>query len=118
MMAADDSFHYEIEHTQLPQSEVLDSRGNQVTTIRCHGRLVAVYRDRVQEIFQHTAFRGHIYFDLNDVTYLDSSGLGALVRLKFHALKEGGGVSVTFVNMGPRVLQMMKITNLVEWLSS
>ena len=117
-MAADDSFHYEIEYSEIPPSEGLGSRGNRVTTIRCHGRLVAQTRDHLAEVFRHTAFRGHIYIDLNDVNYLDSAGLGALVRLKFSAMKDSGGVSVKFVNIGPRVMQMLKITNLLEWFSS
>lgn len=116
-MAADDSFHYEIEYSEIPRSEVLDSRGEKVTTILCHGRLVGSARDQVEDIFKHTAFKGHIYIDLNDVSYLDSAGLGSLVRLKFSAVKEGG-VSVKFVNVGPRVMQMLKITNLLEWFSS
>jgi anti-anti-sigma factor len=116
-MAADDVFHYEIEYSEIPRSEILDSRGSKVTTVRCHGRLVAQARDRIQEIFQHTAFQGHIYIDLDDVSYLDSAGLGALVRLKFSAAKESG-VSVKFVNIGARVMQLLRITNLLEWFSS
>lgn len=116
-MAADDAFHYEIEYSEIPRSETLDARGSKVTTVRCHGRLVVQARDHVEDIFRHTAFKGHIYIDLNDVSYMDSAGLGALVRLKFSALKDSG-VSVTFVNIGPRVMQMLKITNLLEWFSS
>jgi anti-anti-sigma factor len=93
-----------------------DSLGNKVTTVRCHGRLVAQTKDRLEEVFEHTAFRGHIYIDLDDVSYLDSAGLAALVRLKFSALREGG-VSVKLVNVGPRVMQLLRITHLWEWFS-
>jgi anti-anti-sigma factor len=117
MMPADDSFHYEIGYAEIPPSEGRDSRGSKVTTIWCHGRLVSQYKDQIQDIFQHTALHGHIYFDLNDVTYLDSAGLGALVRVKFQALKQDG-VSVKLVNVGPRVMQMLKVTNLLQWFSS
>src|SRR5580658_1679320 len=116
-MAADDSFHYEIEYSQISASELPSALGSKVTTIRCHGRLAAGTRDRIEDVFHHTAFRGPIYIDLNDVSYMDSAGLGALVRLKFSAIRDGG-VRVTFVNVGPRVLQMLKITNLLEWFSS
>jgi len=78
--------------------------------------LVAQTKDRLEEIFQHTAFRGHIYIDLDDVSYVDSAGLGALVRLKFSALREGG-VSVKLVNVGSRVMQLLRITHLLEWFS-
>ncbi len=113
---ADDSFQYDIEYTERPPTDPWDSLGNKVTTVRCHGRLVAQTKDRLEEIFQHTAFRGHIYIDLDDVSYVDSAGLGALVRLKFSALREGG-VSVTLVNVGPRVMQLLRITHLWDWFS-
>jgi anti-anti-sigma factor len=93
-----------------------DSLGNKVTTVRCHGRLVAQTKDRLEEVFEHTAFRGHIYIDLDDLSYLDSAGLAALVRLKFSALREGG-VNVKLVNVGPRVMQLLRITHLWEWFS-
>jgi len=117
MTPADDFFHYEIEYSQIPRSEAPGPRGDRVTTIRCHGRLVARHRDQIEAIFQRTAFHGHIYFDLNDVSYMDSAGLGMLVRVKFSALKDEG-VSVKFVNIGPRILQMLRITNLLEWFQS
>ena len=116
-MHADDTFHYEIEHTELPATDVRDSLGNQVTTVRCHGRLVAQTKGHLEHVFRQTAFRGHIYIDLDDVSYVDSSGLAALVRLKFSALREGG-VSVKLVNVGPRVMQLLRITHLWEWFSS
>jgi hypothetical protein len=40
-MAIEDTFRYEYEYSEVPESEVLDSRGNKVTTIKCHGKLLA-----------------------------------------------------------------------------
>lgn len=116
-MDADNTFHYEVEHTELPATDVRDSLGNQVTTVRCHGRLVAQTKGHLEEVFRHTAFRGHIYIDLDDVSYVDSAGIAALVRLKFSAAREGG-VSVKLVNVGPRVMRLLRITRLWEWFSS
>jgi anti-sigma B factor antagonist len=116
-MAPQDSFHYEFEYSELDPKEVMDSRGSKVTTVKCHGRLVAETRDQIEKIFQRTPFKGHIFIDLSDVQYVDSAGLGALVRLKASAVKEGG-VSVKLVHIGPRVMQLLKITNLMEWFSS
>jgi anti-anti-sigma factor len=116
-MAADDTFHYDIEYSAVDRSQALDARGSKITTIRCHGRLVAETREKLEAVFQQTAFQGHIYIDLGDVSYMDSAGLGALIRLKLHALKDGG-VSVKFVQIGPRVMQLLKIANLLEWFSS
>jgi hypothetical protein len=39
------------------------------------------------------------------------------MRLKLSAIKQGG-VSVKFVQMTPRVMQLLSIANLTEWFSS
>jgi anti-anti-sigma factor len=111
------SFHYEIEKSELDKSEALDSRGNQVTTIKCHGKLVAENRSQLEEIFKAHPFSGRIVVDLSDVDYIDSAGLGALMRLKLSAIKQGG-VSVNYVQMTPRVMQLLSIANLTDWFSS
>lgn len=116
-MAPQGSFHYDIEHSEIDPSEDLDSRGTKVTTFKCHGKLVVETRDQIEEMFKQHPFRGRIVIDLSDVSYIDSAGLGALIRLKMSAIKEPG-VSVSFVEMTPRVLQLLKITNLTDWFSS
>jgi anti-anti-sigma factor len=116
-MKADDTFHCEVEHSELPATDVRDSLGNKVTTVRCHGRLVMQTKGHLENVFRHTAFRGHIYIDLDDVSYLDSAGLAALVRLKFSAAREGG-VNVKLMNVGPRVMRLLRITHLLEWFAS
>lgn len=116
-MASDGDFYYEIEHSEVDQSEALDTRGTQVTRIKCHGRLVIETRHKIEEMFKTTPFHGRIVIDLSDVNYVDSAGLGALIRLKMSAIKEGG-VSVSFVEMTPRIMQLLKITNLADWFSS
>lgn len=114
---AEGPFHYEFEYSEVDPSEVLDSRGSKVTTVKCHGDLLAESRYKLDEMFRDTPFKGRIVIDLSDVNYVDSAGLGALMRLKLHAIKEGG-VSVQFVQMTPRVMQLLKIAQLVDWFSS
>ncbi len=116
-MAQGRSFSYEFEYSEVDKSEDLDSRGTKVTTVKCHGDLVAETRDRLEEAFKETPFKGRIVMDMSDVNYVDSAGLGALMRLKLHAIKEGG-VSVKFVQMTPRVLQLLKLSNLTDWFSA
>ena len=60
---------------------------------------------------------GRIVIDLGDLNYLDSSGLGALVGLKVSAIKQGFG-TVELVDMTPRVLDLLRITNLLQLFSS
>jgi anti-sigma B factor antagonist len=103
-MEPDKSFRYELEHSE-------------VTTVKCHGRLVIETRDQLAKIFKETPFQGRIVFDLGDVNYMDSAGLGALIKLKLSADKHGG-VSVNFVNMTPRTMQLLKVSNLTDWFAS
>lgn len=112
-MASDGTFNYEIEQSTNP-----DEHGNKLTTIKCHGRLVAENRDQVQEMVQPlTPLSGRIMIDLSDVNYLDSAGLGALIRLKMHAMKQGY-CKMEFVQMTPRIMQLLNLTNLTQWFSS
>jgi anti-anti-sigma factor len=60
---------------------------------------------------------GRIVIDLGDLNYLDSSGLGALVGLKVTAVKQGL-VILEFVNMTPRVMELLRISNLVQTFAS
>jgi len=54
--------------------------------------------------------------DLGGVNYLDSSGLGAMVSLKVSALKQGF-CTLEFVEMTPRVMELLRISNLTQMLS-
>ena len=116
-MSPKEAFHYEIEYSEVDPSEAMDSRGNKQTTVKCHGSIVAENRDQIEGIFKQTPFHGRIVMDLSDVHYIDSAGLGALIRLKLSAAKEGG-VSVKFVDMTPRIAQLLHIANLTQWFSS
>jgi anti-anti-sigma factor len=60
---------------------------------------------------------GRIVIDLSDVAYLDSSGLGSLVGLKVSAVKEGY-CRLELVNMSPRVMELLRITNLAQMFST
>jgi len=111
------TFGYEFEYSEVDPSEAMDSRGNKVTTVKCHGDLVLETRSQLEQMFKETPFHGRIIIDLSDVNYLDSAGLGALVRLKLSAVIESG-VSVKFVKMAPRVMQLLRLSNLVEWFSA
>jgi anti-anti-sigma factor len=116
-MASTSSFHYEIEESEVDKSQDLDSRGNKLTTVKCHGQLVAETRGQLEEIFKVHPFQGRIVIDLADVSYVDSAGLGALIRLKLSAVKHGA-VSVEYVQMTPRIMQLLKLSHLTEWFSS
>jgi len=48
---------------------------------------------------------------------MDSPGLGALIRLRLSAVKQGG-VSVKFGHITPRVMQILSIAHLTGWFTS
>jgi anti-anti-sigma factor len=111
-MAPDNSFHYEVEKSED------DQQGNKVTTIKCHGRLVAGNSGALQELVKPLIpLGGRIVIDLGDLNYLDSSGLGTLVGLKASAVRQGFCM-LELDNMTPRVLELLRITNLMNLFSS
>jgi len=112
-MTPDGSFHCEVE-----KSPEKDKQGNRVTTVKCHGRLVSDTSPKVKEVVQPLIpLGGRIVIDLSDVNYLDSSGLGALVGLKASAIRQGLCM-LEFENMTPRVLELLRITNLMQMFTS
>jgi len=52
----------------------------------------------------------HLLVDLTDVGFLDSSGLGALVRALTNTQKEGG--TTKLLSAGPQVKKLLTMTNL------
>ena len=112
-MASDRSFHCEVE-----KSKEKDERGNQVTAVKCHGKLVGETASAVKEVVKPLIpLGGRIVVDLGDVGQLDSSGLGALVGLKASAINQGY-CSLEFANMTPRVLELLRTTHLTQMFSS
>jgi anti-sigma B factor antagonist len=110
-MAPETSFHCEVENSA-------DEHGNKVTTIKCHGRLVAGNSGAIGEVVKPLIPQGgRIVIDLGELNYLDSSGLGALVALKASAIKQGFCI-LELANMTPRVLELLRITNLMQLFSS
>ena len=64
-----------------------------------------------------SSLMGAIIIDLGDVNFLDSSGLGALVGLKASAIHQGYCI-LELANLTPRVLELLRITKLMNVFSS
>jgi anti-anti-sigma factor len=112
-MAPVASFHYQVEKLKDK-----DERGNQVTTVTCHGKLVSDATKEIKEAVRALIpLGGRIVVDLADVSSLDSAGLGALVGLKVSAINQGYCI-LEFANMTPRVLELLRITHLTQMFSS
>lgn len=111
-MSSATSFTYEVE--KGPD----DQHGNKVTTIKCHGRLTSENTAEIKELVKPLLpLGGHIIIDLGDLTFLDSSGLGALVGLKVSAVKQGL-VILEFANMTPRIMELLSISGLKQMFST
>jgi anti-sigma B factor antagonist len=105
------SFSFEIENPGR------DLHGNKVTTVQCHGRLVSEAAGKIKEVVKPLIPQGgRIVVDLSDVNYMDSSGLGTLVGLKASAIHQGLCI-LEFVNMTPRILELVRITHLTQLFS-
>jgi anti-anti-sigma factor len=112
-MASDVPFHCEIEKLKDK-----DEGGNQVTIVKCHGRLVGGNVDQIKEqVKPLIPLGGRIVIDVGDLNYLDSAGLGALVGLKVSAIRQGYCI-LELANMTPRVLELLRITHLTQMFSS
>ncbi len=91
-------------------------RNGDVATVKCHGKLVMgvcdVLTHEVKVLIPQTK---RIVLDLTDLTHMDSIGLGTLIRLYVSA--KAGGSCVVLVNVGPRIRQLLGITNLLSVLT-
>jgi anti-anti-sigma factor len=105
------AFHYEIEETK-------NEFDIAVTVIKCQGSLTNEHADEIRKVVQPLIQRGgHIVLDFADLQYLDSAGLGAIVRLKVSAINRGLCV-LELRNLTPRVKELLTITNLLQLFSS
>lgn len=91
-------------------------RNGDVVTVQCHGKLVLgvcdVLARQVRELIPGSK---RIILDLTDLTQMDSLGLGTLVRLYVSA--KSGGSCLVLVNIGPRIRQLLGVTNLLSVLT-
>jgi anti-sigma B factor antagonist len=104
-------FRYEMVESQDEQT------GAKVTTVRCHGRMASENtREMSEQVKALIPLGGRILIDLGDVSYLDSSALGGLVGLKVSAVNQNF-CELELVNMAPRVIELMRITKVMQLFS-
>ena len=88
-------------------------RAENTAVVRCHGRLVIGVNNflysKVSELFPGTK---RIVLDLTDLTYMDSMGLGTLVRL--YVAARSAGCSLELINIGKRVRELLGMSNLLS----
>jgi N-acetylglucosaminyldiphosphoundecaprenol N-acetyl-beta-D-mannosaminyltransferase len=90
-----------------------------VTSLIWHGEIVASNCDSIKEFCERhlkTFTQNNLSVDLSKVTFLDSSGVGMMVRLKKIAAQFG--TKLKFINVNPDIRNVLKITNLENHLLS
>lgn len=101
----------------ITRNMVTNEIGN-VAVVKCSGRLVSGegaerLHETVLELLKATA--PQIVIDLAEVTFIDSSGLGTLVRLKTGAKSAGGSLRLCQVSPHvERALAISRVCTLVE----
>jgi anti-sigma B factor antagonist len=82
-------------------------------TVFCQGRLVAGVTDQLYDPVKKLLPEvKKLILDLGDVTYMDSMGLGALVRL--YASARSAGCTLELVHLGKRVRELLGVTGLLN----
>lgn len=84
--------------------------------VRCSGRLVAGVNDRFyREVSALISGSQQIVLDMTDLTHMDSTGVGTLVRLYVSA--RSAGCSLQLKNIGKSVRQLLGVTHLIDVLA-
>jgi anti-sigma B factor antagonist len=89
---------------RTPQASLIDLRGR-LTFFE-----VGVLRENVTRLLSEG--RKHIVLNLNELKYLDSSGIGELARIYVMVLKGGGEMKV--VGLSRNVEEILKVTHLYQ----
>jgi anti-anti-sigma factor len=83
-----------------------------ISVVELHGHLtsfeVGALREAIQGLLKQKRF--NILLNLSSLQYLDSSGIGELVRNYMSVVKQGGTMKV--VGLGPKVEAILRITQL------
>ncbi len=97
----------------IPGSELtieIDAKPSE-TTVRCSGKLTAASVDQLlAAVRPQIAASDSIVMDLRGLSYMDSSGLGAMVRL--YASARQAKKKMRFINLSQRLKDLFTITNL------
>ena len=96
-----------------PQLTLDIERKDTTTIVHCHGKLVYGVTDvlysNVSKLIPESK---RIVLDLTDLAYMDSMGLGTLMRLYVSARTRG--CSVELIHIGKRVRELLELTKMME----
>ena len=88
-------------------------RDGETAVVKCHGRLIAGTTEEFHQEVKHLLSQTKVVvIDLADLTYVDSSGLGTLVRL--YASARQLGCEFKLLHLGKQLRNVLKMTNLLS----
>ncbi len=88
-------------------------RDGDKAVVKCHGRLVAGTSEELyQEVKLLLPQTKVVVVDLAELSYVDSSGLGTLVRL--HTTARRLGCELKLLHLGKQLRNVLKLTNLLS----
>ena len=81
--------------------------------VRCTGRLVAGVSDLLYtEVKKLIPSSQRIVLDFTQLTHIDSTGIGTLVRL--YVTAKSAGCALEIINMGNSIRQLLGVTHLLN----
>jgi anti-sigma B factor antagonist len=88
-------------------------RDEDTAVVKCHGRLVAGTTEELyQAVKQLLPQTKIVTVDLAELTYVDSTGLGTLVRLYTSARQQA--CEFKLLHLGKQLRNLLKLTNLLS----
>ncbi|MGA2980437.1 MAG: STAS domain-containing protein [Terriglobales bacterium] len=97
----------------IPELSLETVRTPEETVVRCSGRITsgtsALLQTTVRSLLPES---NCVALDLTDVSYMDSSGLGAIIGLYLSAKRQHCGLK--FIKMNQRLQELFRITKLAS----
>ncbi|MBB5330105.1 STAS domain-containing protein [Tunturiibacter gelidoferens] len=88
-------------------------RDGDSAVVKCHGRFVAGTTEELYQEVKHLLPQLKLVtIDLQDLIYVDSMGLGALVRL--YSTAKQTGCEFKLLHLGKQLRNVLKMTNLLS----
>lgn len=101
------------EKASVKDLELQIVRKGEVPMVKCAGRVVAGVNDKLyREVVALIPSSKRVILDFTDVTHMDSSGLGTLVRLYVHA--KSAGAVIELMNPGKSIKQLLGLTHMMQ----
>jgi anti-sigma B factor antagonist len=101
------------DETTVNRLRVDIDRDGSTAVVRCGGKLVAGVNEFLYtEVSRLLPETKRIVLDLTELTYMDSMGLGTIIRLYVSA--RSAGCQLELVNIGERIRHLLGMTNLLS----